>query len=343
MLSDKEESINHTIQEKINEDLKIACIRVLSILNIVYSFSSLNSGYQSSRLTFIVSEKIDVKGFTAELKRRIEGKILVLLEDNLLIIEQNNRFKDLLPLKKLLLETDGVPLMLEIDESPYSFSFNKHEHMLVSGSYESGIKTFIKGFIASLIFKNILFRLCVFDADNGFSELRGNKYLFYPYQAKEILPLLDHLSFEIDKRLELFKYLSVNEIEEANIELEKREVSNERMYHIFFVLNMFNKNFQDKDLESKILYLAQIGAKCGIHIIFISRDEFRTSEMLKKAFPLKILFHCDKISHSFDILGTDEGLYLEKKGDVIINFEKTRKRGQTGFISNMEYLKVINS
>jgi hypothetical protein len=120
-----------------------------------------------------------------------------------MIIEVPNRIKRLLTLKNLLLldGSNDIPIGIEINDLILFFSPLVHQNILISGDVGSGIKTFIKSFVISLVFKfKDNFSLILCDYLDEYSDFKYLSNLYYPINKKpEILDdMLDELTIELE-------------------------------------------------------------------------------------------------------------------------------------------------
>ena len=203
LLTDVPNTYNDSLQKKISMDEFDAVSNVIYQSNCFVSDKKMYVGYTHSRYFFagnfsnIVENKFDYI-----LKRRK----LFYRDNNKMIIEVPNKIKKLLTLKNLLLldNTLDIPIGVEINDLTLFFSPLVHQNILISGEVGSGVKTFVKSFVLSLIFKlKENFNLILCDYNDEYSDFKYLTNLFYPVNRKVdgLDDTLDELTIELEKRI----------------------------------------------------------------------------------------------------------------------------------------------
>ena len=152
LLTDIPNNSNDLLQTRISNDEFDMLIRLIYQSNGYISEKKMMVGYTQTRYLFIGK-------FNNVLEKQIDQilnrKKLFYKEENRMIIEAPNKIRKLLTVKNLLMmnQTNDIPLGIELNDMVIYFSPLVHQNLLLSGEYGSGIRTFIKSFIISLIFR----------------------------------------------------------------------------------------------------------------------------------------------------------------------------------------------
>lgn len=331
MLNDIKISMNFTIQKKITNDLLPILKNVLEKENITAFYLESFTGFTASRYIYKANEaNVD------EIRKALISLNYnpIIYYNSNLIIELSNKFRELLTLKKILLKGQ-IPLGLEVNDEIMEYDFS--DNILISGSYDSGIRTFIKGFLTTLFIRKIPFNFVIIDTKEEFYELKGHSNLEYPYASKKenIEKTWDYLTLEIEKRMELLNYKNLNNIEEYNLKEEP-------LNRIIVIINGYEILKRDNpNIDQLLMYLSNTGIRCGINILLTNRIGKVLGGIIKSSYKIKMVFKTNTIDHSLDLLDNSNALYLEKRGDFIYKKENIIKRGQTGYLSNEDYKKII--
>lgn len=341
MLEDKTDNINRNLQDKVVDDLTYGLNNLFKVMGVNVVSSNYRVSYLFSQIEFEVGiiEKTTLK---SRIKEIITGPFYLKTNNNSFMIEIENKFKDLVTLKRVLENpTYDIPLGLDIEDKQICLNLNYHQHLLISGSYNSGIRTFIKGLISGIILtkKNIEFK--ILDLNQEFSELQMYEY----YNSTSNIDLLfNNISEEIERRLEVLKFLGVSSLVKANQQIKNNKIDCSMLSNIIVFINGLEKIYDDnkfQSIESKIIYLAQVGAKAGISIVCVNRRQNSISSLIKSTFPTKAVFKVNNISQSIELLDDDQAIYLVGRGDFVFRHENKIRRCQSGFITDMEYRNII--
>lgn len=329
-----EDLINKNLEEKIIKDLEYGLSNLLTLLKIDDFNIESKISYLYSQIE--INGNIDFNVFKEKVKSIIPGSFYI-LKDNNIKIEIENRFKRLLSLKHVI-DVDNN-LGYSLNDEPLIFDFDIHKNILISGKENSGIKTFIRGYISSLILNKKLIEIYLLDLKDEYQEIINNKYL----NISNFDQLVNMFTLEIERRLDMFNFLGVNNFNDANKEIKNNKIDCELIFRKLFILNGLEilydcSNYQS--IESKLIYLLELGSKVGIHLIIITRTAY-ISNLLKNSLPLKLVFKVNNVAQSMEILDNNHAIYLVGKGDFIYKYRDKEKRGQSGFISEIEYKNII--
>lgn len=342
LLTDIPIQTNELVQRRISQDEFEAITALIYQSNGYISEKKLLIGYTQTRYLFIgnfynISEtKID---------SLINRKKLFYKDTNKMIIEAPNKIKKILTLKNLLLinQSNEIPIGIELNDMVLYFSPLVHQNILISGEYGSGIKTFIKAFVISLIFRlKDNFNLILCDFYEEFSDFKYLPNLFYPINKKVegLDDVFDELTIELEKRLNIINEYGVDNYLSLNKTLINKKM--EEIKPIFVIINNLDmlrkKNY---NINNKILYFLKFGYKTGIHIIMINRT-FKIDSSIIANTKTKILFKCSTIDQSYEIIGSANGCSLIGNGDVLFIHEIMIYHLQLPYISDGDFHRVIS-
>lgn len=342
LLTDVENRGNDLVQMKISHDEKDAIIRLIYQLNGYISKDRIQVGYCHTRFIFngsfssVVENKID---------SLLNRKILFYNDKTQLIIEAPNKLKKLLSIKGLLLMnlTDIIPIGVEINDMIFYFNPIINQNILISGESGSGVKTFVKSLIITLIFRlKDKFNLVLCDYLDEFSDLKFLPNLIYPInrRVEKLDDIIDELSVELEKRLNIINEYECENYIKLNIELEKRKIK--EILPIFVIINNLDMiRSKGSDLSQKILYFLKFGYKVGIHFIMINRSSGISGSIIANT-KTKILLKTTTIEQSYEIIQSKNGCSLVGNGDAIIVSELSIYHVQLPYISDSDYHRVIN-
>lgn len=339
-LSDTSSNINMEIQKKLVEDYTLAITNFFK--NSEYKILDITGGvsYLFSQIDIKLAN-YDIKGFKEMLRKILKTNFYFYQNQGVISIEFENRFKDLLTLKKLLSYNNKGIIGLDFYNNPIVFDYNIHKHMLVCGANDSGIRSFIRSVITMLYLSEKIFTLYIADLNNDFWELSKNRYC---KKIEEMDSLLTEIFDVIEQRLAIINYLHVNCFTEANKKIRNEGIECETIKPLIFLINgleqIYDVNYFQK-LEGKLVYIAELGAKAGVILIAVCRDASSISSVFKGALPLKLVFKVKNMNQSLDLLDNDHALFLVGRGDFIYRFNDVEKRCQSGFVITDEYNEII--
>lgn len=335
MLDDYDNKANEAIAHKMALSDQSEIRHYLNSIGAIVSNQSLNLGYIATRYTYDCS-KIT---YDKEVLKKITNSNIIVTEGaNRIVVESVNKVKRLLTLKHLLLNTTEIPLGLEVDNTVITFDGIKHKNLLLTGGIESGIKTQVKAFIVSNIFKyRYDFNLVILDYKQEFLELKYMPNLLIPYNQNnsEFIKSLEYIATHLESRIEMINkagyqnYIEYNKLEEEKIKV------------IYVILNSIDsiREYAQKK-EAKLLYFLKFGFKVGIHFIIINRNFGIDKEILANI-QTKLVYKCTSTPQSYELLQNNNGCLLDNKSDCIITLLDQTYRITTPYISKSDYDKVI--
>ncbi len=336
LLEDVEPNCNLDMQSKIASDMTYGVNNLLKVLGITPRNVINKVSYLYSKITLEVNneEYLIIK---KRIKDIISGSVYCYYDDAM-TIEFENKFKDLLPLKRILLNTNTLTLGVDMDTNPLVYNL---QNTLIAGNNNSGIKSFLKMIISSSIVLKLGYQFYLFDINNEIPF--SFRYKTYN-NIRDIDLFFKDISDILEKRLDLFKYLNVNTILEANDAIKSLDMECEYLDNIIVIINRYDElvaGICDSKTEGKIVYFCQLGQKVGIHIWIVNRKEGALSSIVKNSFPNRLAFKTTSITYSLEILENNRAIYLCGKGDFIFRNELIEKRMQAGYISDSEFNDII--
>ncbi len=340
ILNDSDEQITFVLQEQINKEKYkkleeyIKERRISCILN--QSFSS----FTSSRYVVKLPHKSEL--VERELTAFFDKNCFLIKHQLEISIEVSNQFKKLLTLKRLLSVSrlsKNLPIAIDVDNSIMELDISVGNVYVIIGDHTSGIKTFIRSILSSLLIKGCLERSIYFyDFDCEF-EIVGNTKIHYMNNEKSAEIGLEDAFSEYERRIDAFKYLNADSIDDANKKIkglgEEYEPFN-MIYHFFFI-----KEDISPALIQKISYILQFGTKVGMSIFLIFRNKQALFKLNISNCDI-ISFYTSDITTSVKLFGYDIACRLQKKGDVIMQSKNRLYHGQAPYISLDDFEKIIN-
>lgn len=341
ILTDTDEGITFNLQGEINKERYEELKEFVKDKHLYCVLEGYLTSYTSTRYNLKLANKSDT--VINELSGFFDKKCFFIKQNLDLKIEVSNQFKKLLSLKTLLTPNvleNNVPIALDIDGTCISIDFSKGKIISVTGDYTSGIKTFIRTLISSILIKGYDAKSIYFYDLNLEFQILKNKSINYIKTAFEIEKSLDEIFSEFEKRSETFKYLDCDNIVDANKKI--KELNNDMeiikpVFHIIYVnMQVFNQT-----LLMKLSYAIKLTCKVGINMILIFRNknDFLKIDVLNCDI---LAFYTADVTSSIKIFGSDIACRLQKKGDVLMLNGNTIKHGQTPYISIDDFEKIIN-
>ena len=342
ILTDIPDSSNDLLQKRISNDEFERLVVLIYQMGGYISEKKMMIGYTQTRYLFagnflnITEAKIDSV---------INRKKLFYKDTNRLIIEAPNKIKKLLTIKNLLLmnTSSDIPIGVELNDMVLYFSPLVHQNFLITGDMGSGIKTFIKSFVISLIFRmKDNFGLILCDFYNEFEDLKYLPNLFYPVNKKVegLDDIFDELTVELEKRLNIINEYGTDNYLSLNKTLINKKI--EEIKPIFLIINNLDElRKKNYNLHNKALYFLKFGYKVGIHLIMINRSYGIDSSILSNT-KTKILFKTANPDLSYEVISSANGCSLIGNGDALFVHELNIYHLQLPFISDGDFHRVIS-
>lgn len=243
----------------------------------------------------------------------------------------------------------SILLGVNTDGSPYILNILKAPHLLIAGTTGSGKSNIMHACITSLIWKYTPTDLSIVLIDPKhveFSFYEKIPHLKYKIAKKieDIESILDLCINEMNKRYDLLSELKVKNLFELHSNYS--QLKKENPYIVIFIDEYADLIIQKKDLELKIITLAQKSRACGIHLILSTQRPSADiiSGTLKANIPLRIACKVSSSVNSRIILGVNGAEKLLGYGDMLLldqNSNIKRLHGVYVDIQNLE--KIINS
>ena len=342
LLSDADIEDNNLLQRRLVEEEFNQIIPFLYQSNCYLTDKKLMVGYSYSRYVFL-------GGFSnfnqTKLDTILKRNKIIYKKDNQLIVESSNQVKRLLTLKKLLLQNQvkSIPLGIELSGNTIFFDPLINQNLVLSGDYGSGIKTFIRGFILTLIFNlKDEFNLIICDFLEEFNDLKYLPNLYYPINKKveSLDDIFDELTIELERRLSILNEFSVDNYIDLNEVLKNKKI--DIVKPIFFIINNLDVlRKSNYNINNKILYFLKFGYKVGIHFIMVNRSSGISSQVISNT-KTKLLFKCGNTSMSVEVSTTNGGCFLNGNGDVIMVNDLYLFHLQLPYVADGDFHKVIS-
>ena len=341
ILQDNDEPVSFTLQQEINKEVFKELGDYIKQKHITCILEGFETSYTSSR--FIVKIPHKSESILKELSGYF-NKCCFFIKNNLLIyIEVSNQFKKLLTLKSLLLahnNKSGILLGVDVDNKGIELDISSGKSLVVIGDISSGLKTFTRCFLSSLLIKGHLPKnIYFYDSYSEFMLLNGTK-INYINNEKSAAIAFDEAFSEYERRSEVLRYLNADSISEANKKIAEMGEEYEPLKPIFHFVYLKPSMFDEKLLQ-KLSYVMQFGIKVGLIIILLVRDKQLLFKLNLSNCDI-LSFHLGDVSISVKLFGSDLACRLQKKGDIIYQSKARIYHGQSPYISLDDFEKIID-
>lgn len=341
LLKDNDEKVSFTLQNEINKETFNALKSYITKNHIYCVCDSYITSYTSSRFIIKLAHKKD--GVLREISAFFNKCCFYIKNDQYIKIEISNQFKKLLTLKSLLLREENnskIILGIDIDNTPIDIDIRSGKSLLVVGDYTSGVKTFIRCFLSSILYKGYkMSNIYFYDMFNEFNKLSYTG-INYVYNERLMIESFELAFIEYEKRIDTFKYLNADSLIEANKKISEMGSEYELLSPIFHII-FLNSNNTTNDCLKRLNYLLQFGIKVGMIIIIIARDKSLLNKLELCNSDL-LSFYLTDLSTSINLLGSDIACRLQKKGDFLYQSKNKIYHGQSPYVSLDDFEKIIN-
>lgn len=225
-------------------------------------------------------------------------------------------------------------------------------HTLVAGSTGSGKSVCMNAIIISLLYKASPADVRIILIDPKFVEFaiyENMPHLLLPKIVTEPAQAVNALNWaceEMERRNRIFGKFYVRSIDEYNEMPEVLNGTEEKMYKIVIMVDELNDLMMNarKEVEEKILKLAQKARSCGIHLILATQRPSVDviTGTIKANLPSRIAFSLTNYSDSKTIIDQGGAEKLLGRGDMLYSprgEEPTRLLGP--FVSQQEVSSVV--
>lgn len=225
-------------------------------------------------------------------------------------------------------------------------------HTLVAGSTGSGKSVCMNSIIISLLYKASPADVRIILIDPKYVEFaiyENMPHLLLPKIITEPAQAVNALNWaceEMERRNRIFGRFYVRSIDEYNEMPEVQSGVEEKMYKIVIMVDELNDLMMNarKDVEEKILKLAQKARSCGIHLILATQRPSVDviTGTIKANLPSRIAFSLTNYSDSKTIIDQGGAEKLLGRGDMLYSprgEEPTRLLGP--FVSQQEVSNIL--
>lgn len=221
---------------------------------------------------------------------------------------------------------------VDVVGKPLQFDLKTAPHLLVGGATGQGKSVCVHALLISLIAKHTpaSLRLALLDPKQvEFGVYANSRFLWQDRIALGVpacRTMIDDLVAEMDERYRRLSELGVNNVGDAA----------KKGMHVPFVVACIDELadlvIQSRDVEQKIVRLAQLARAAGIHLILSTqRPDAKTfSGLLRSNIPARIALTVQKVSESQIILDDPGAEELLGSGDMIVKLsgaDATRAHG----------------
>lgn len=330
---DKEEQINYLELEKTAIEYKNIIKDLFRKLNIDYKENEYHLMYSFTYFSYIVYSSFDCKTIGENLTSIIKEEVYIYRNTNNLYIEIENKniyafsAYNILSKQSVLKNNFLIPIAYYFDDEILEIDVSFNGSFLISGDRNSGVKNFVAYYIYSHYIKMdpSLYEFYLYDRDKEFVNY---KKIFKETFNSDINSIISIIQNNIDSRYMLFRERHVKTIDEYNYSFnsndERAKNSLKRLNYILY----FNDNYENKDIEDKIIYFIQACKDVGINIILISRNLENFSTILISSFEKRIIFSLKKKEMSKLALDSSYACVLKYPGEAIYYKNGLKRRVQ---------------
>ncbi len=341
-LSDYESSFNYNLQINKSNEINILIKNILNGLNVEYKQLDFITGYLYTKYNFIIIHNFNLEIFKNKLNQVLETSVYCKLNNNNLEVEVNNQFKEIITLKNMWLkkEKNLIPIGINLEKEISYYDFNINKNILILLNNKENI-AFIKSFLISNFLYNQDINLYILD---NYQEYTSLKFILNTKSYDNDISLfnlnLEKISNILDKRMEIFNMLKIEEYSKLNNKSE--ELKNiPRIFIIINGLEFIEKSNIKENIYNKLIYFSQVGEKYGIYLLCIMKNIIKIPSMLKTLLTTKIIFKQDSYLNSVEFLDSDYAIYLNETHEYILKYKDEIKRLQIPFIIDNDYDLII--
>ncbi len=227
-------------------------------------------------------------------------------------------------------------------------------HLLVAGSTGSGKSVCLNVILISLLYKLGMddLRLILIDPKRvEFTSYNGLPQLLTPEvicQPKQALNAFDWAINEMESRFDTFQRLRVRDINEYNSLEAVYKGREPKLPRIVIIVDELADLMMmaRKDLEEKIMRIAQLSRAAGIHLILATQRPSVNviTGTIKANLPSRIAFAVNNFADSNTIINQGGAEKLLGRGDMLYAPQNLPEpvRIQCPFISNTEILNIVD-
>ena len=256
----------------------------------------------------------------------------------------NSNYNDFIPELVKRADNGGIPLVIGTTEDGEKLFFDlvKCPHLLVAGATGSGKSVFMHNLILSTFYSSDVHLMLIDVKRVEFSIYENIPHLVTPviYEARTAAKKLNDLCYEMDRR-----YKTLKDSGSRNID-DYRNAGGNMGYIAVFIDELADLILSDKNIETYITRLAQLGRAAGIHLITATQrpDSSILSGLIRSNIPSRVCFAVQKATDSRIILDMSGGENLNGRGDGLFLPVGSRKpaRFQAPYIDDTELQKMVS-
>lgn len=317
-------------------------------------------GIKLSKITSLSNDlSLSLAAHSIRIEAPIPGKSLVGVEiPNKVRAEV--RLRNLIESQEYQKIESGLPITMgrDVSGSAVYTKLEKMPHLLVAGSTGSGKTIFLNTLILSILFKNTpeTFRLILIDPKRvEFSHFKDAPHLLCPviFDVDRACNALKWSALEMERRLKVMSEAKTRDIGSYNdlVLKNNKKKSNEPMEIMPYIVIVVDELAdlmvsKGKEIEPKIVRLAQMARAAGIHLVLATQRpsvEVITG-LIKANIISRVAFQVASQVDSRTIIDTAGAEKLLGAGDMLyITGDMPRpKRVQAPYVSEKEIKSVVD-
>lgn len=251
-------------------------------------------------------------------------------------VEVPNAKVDIVGLKDIIespqFANSNSPLLFalgkDVDGTVRCCNLDKMPHLLVAGTTNSGKSSCLNSLLISMIYHSTPsdLRLVLVDPKQvEFTTFNGLPHLLTPNtitDMKKVIPALDWIIGEMERRYEVLRDNRVKNIDEYNQMKDVKSGRKQKLPYIILIVDEFADVIQTvnrKEFEERIQRIAQKARAAGIHLILATQSPRVDviSGIIKANLPSQIAFAVARATDSITILGQGGAESLLGRGDML--------------------------
>ncbi len=249
-----------------------------------------------------------------------------------------------------------------ITNEPFVFDLAKMPHLLIAGATGQGKSVGLNAMITSLLYSKRPEELKFVMVDpkmlefSLYEELENHFMAMLPDAEKAIItdmslvvPTLNSLCIEMDKRYDLLTRARVRSIIDYNKQVREGKLSRLDGFEFLPYIVLIVDEFADlimtrgKEVEQPIARLAQKARAAGIHMVIATQRPSTDviTGLIKANFPARIAFKVFSMVDSRTILDSPGANQLIGRGDMLFYQGKEMVRVQCAFMDTPETEEIV--
>lgn len=312
----------------------------------------------------VVNDEATLTNVSASLRHHVEGRYDVERGAWLCIergrgvrgIPQKITYEKMMDLIPTNADGFTIPLGETVNTKRIYRDLKVFPHMLIGGATGQGKTTYLNVILAALMQRNSPddLRLVLVDLKGGveFEYYRGLPHLWkikdvapegIVWRNEGVVPLLEKLIEEGERRLAIFRKAGVSNIDDFN-----RQKRIKRMRRVVVVFDEYARvalNPGGSEADSLLAQITAMYRAVGFHVILATQTPKKEviSTLIKTNFPARLAFGVPDNTASMVIIDNTKAKGLGPQGRAIFQFGITQVEVQVPLLENADLLRIIKN